>query len=482
MFDVLIIGCGIVGAATSFLLSQYDCKVGVLEQHNDVADETTKANSAILHAGYDPLPGSVMARLNVPGAALAEQWCKDLSVPYQKVGSLVLAFSGEEMETVRSLYKRGIENGVSGLQVLGKEAVIELEPGVNGAVVGALYAPSAAIVDPWEYAIALAETASQNQVEFFLGRKVTGLRSCGDYFQVECEGERFEARYVINAAGVYADEIAAMVGDHSFAVTPRRGQYYLLDKVEHSKVRHVLFQCPTKVGKGVLVAPTVHGNVIVGPNAETVAEKEDVATTQEGLAFVAALARKSVPGLDLRQSIRNFAGLRASAEVGDFVIQASPEAPGLIHLAGIQSPGLSAAPAIAGEALRLLHDAGLTLSKKQGAVVKREQVRFKELTSEEKNRLIQRDPLYGRVICRCETITEGEIVDAIRRPLGATTIDGVKRRCGAGLGRCQGGFCGPRVHEILARELGVDETQVLKDREGSTVLVCHTKTGGEGNV
>lgn len=482
MYDVVIIGCGVVGAAAAYALSRYQLKVAVLEKENDVADGTTKANSAIIHAGYDPEPGSMMARLNVEGNRMAEEICHKLDVPFQRIGSLVLAFDEKDLQHIETLYQRGVQNGVPGLRLLSKEETMEMEPNLSQEVQGALFAPSAGIISPWEYALAMAETAVRNGTELYLESQVTGIERMEQGYRVITANGSLETRYVINAAGIHSAHIHNLVAKESFRILPNRGEYYLLDKSEGGRVKHVIFQCPTKVGKGVLVSPTVHGNLIVGPNAEDIEDGENTATTSGGLSFVVQMARKSVPSVNIRDSIRNFAGVRAAADQEDFIIGQPEDAPGFIDLAGIKSPGLTAAPAIGEETVEILRQMGEQLVEKADFVDRREKVRFKELPVEEKNRLIHQNPLYGRVICRCETITEGEIVDALHTPIPARSIDGVKRRCNAGMGRCQGGFCGPRVLEIISRERGVRPDEVLQDKAGTVILTGETKTGGKADV
>lgn len=482
MYDVLVIGCGITGAAAAFELSRYRLKVGVLERENDVALGTTKANSAILHAGYDPEPGTLMAKLNVRGVELARELCQKLDVPYHNCGSLVLAFSEEERPAVEELYRRGLENGVPGLRLLTGDEARALEPNLSERVAAALHAPSAAICSPWEYCLALAETAVKNGVELRLNTAFTGLarmRAEGDGWIVHTSQGDFESRFVLNAAGVDAAIVHDLAAPHAFDIHPSRGQYYLLDKSEGGRVGRVIFQCPSKVGKGVLVAPTVHGNLIVGPNAEP-SEGHDTATTGDGLRFVRETAQKSVPSVNFRESIRNFAGVRASTDRGDFILEES--APGFIDLAGICSPGLSAAPAVGEYAVELLRKAGLALEKKDTFVCERRRTRFKELPPQERAALVEREPAFGRVICRCETITEGEILEALHGPIPPASVDGVKRRVNAGMGRCQGGFCGPRVVDILARELHKSPGEIVQDQAGSWLLDRETKTPPEGGM
>ena len=477
MFDVAIIGCGVTGAATAFTLSKYHLNIVVLEKENDIALGATRANSAIIHAGYDPEPGTVMARLNVRGCEMAPELCRRLDVAYRNNGSLVLAFSEEEMDTVRMLYERGVQNGVPGLRVISKAEVLEMEPYVSDKVFGALYAPSAGIVNPWEYALALAEVAVQNGVEIRLNSPVTAIHPIENGYRITSGKDTLEARYVVNAAGVDSATIHEMVAEKSFTILPSRGDYYLMDKCESVRATRVLFQCPSKVGKGVLVSPTVHGNLIVGPNAVSCEDAHRVNTTGEGLAFVREAAAKTIPSINYRNSIRNFAGMRANTDQKDFVIGMA--APRFLDLAGIKSPGLTSAPAVGEEAAKILEENGLTLTPKTNPVSERKRIRFKELSEAEKREAIRKNPLYGRVICRCETITEGEIMDAIHSPIPPCSIDGVKRRAGTGMGRCQGGFCGPRVMEILSRELGLDPTQIPKDKAGSRVLLSETKKEAE---
>ena len=477
MLDVAIIGCGVVGAAAAYELSHYPLHTAIFEAENDVADCTTKANSAILHAGYDPEPGTRMARLNVEGVAQAKEICARLDVPYLQCGSLVLALSPAELPHLQKLYENGLANGVPGIRLLSAEETRAMEPGLSPEVAGALYAPSAAIVSPWEYALAMAEVAVRNGVELHLSSPVTGIQKTASGWALTTPSGVVEARYVVNAAGIRADAVHDMAAPHQFTIQPTRGEYYLLDKSEGTRVQHVIFQCPNENGKGVLVAPTVHGNLIVGPNAEPVAG-DDTACTAAGLAFVSAAARRSVPDIRFGESIRNFAGVRANVDTGDFVIGEAKGAPGFIDLAGMKSPGLSSAPAVAKEVVRILEGHGDLPAAKTDYRDGRTRVRFKELPPEEKAKLIARDPAYGRVICRCETITEGEILDALHTEIPATTIDGVKRRCNAGMGRCQGGFCGPRVLELISRTRGIDPLDVLQDKAGSNVLLCETKQEG----
>ncbi len=483
MYDVAIIGAGVIGAATAYALAKYNVKTLVLEAQNDVAMGTTKANSAILHAGYDPKPGTDMAYLNVKGSAMAKEICAALDVPYNQIGSLVLAFNEQDEKHIKKLYENGIANKVPDIQILSKEQVKKIDPNISDDVTSALYAPSAAVVDPWEYALAMAQTAVKNGVMVELSAKVTGITQLSEgenpYLINTSKGD-FKAKYIVNAAGIYADEVNDLIAEHSFTINANKGEYFLLDKTEGERVNHIVFQCPTNIGKGVLVSPTVHGNLIVGPNAQDV-QKSDLATSFEGLETVAKNAYKSVPSVDLRANIRSFAGLRAHADREDFIIEfAKNTNKRFLNLAGIKSPGLSAAAAIGERAAQLLSEGGLNLTEKDNFDNTRKKVRFNKLSQEQKAEIIKQNPSYGRVICRCATITEGEIIDSINAPIPPCSVNGVKRRASAGMGRCQGGFCGPRVVEILARELGKNQLDILQEQEGTYILTGYTKNVSGG--
>ena len=476
MVDVVIVGGGVCGCSLLYELSRYKLSAVLVEKENDVSVGTTKANSAIVHAGYDPHPGTKMARYNVEGNALVKELCEKLDVPYQQIGSLVLAFDADQDALVRELFDRGTQNGVPGMKVLSAEEVREMEPNVSPEVTSALYAPSAGIVSPWELAIALAETAVKNGARVELNSEVTAIQPIDGGFRVTAGGKEIDTRFVVNAAGIWGDKINDMAAPHTLTVSGNKGEYFLLDKSQGTLVNHVIFQCPSKVGKGVLVSPTVHGNLIVGPNAED-AEKDDLGTTGDGLAFVRKMALRSVPDINFRDSIRNFAGLRANTEIDDFLVGETDQK-GFFNIAGIKSPGLTSAPAIARDMVRMLGEAGLALDPKETFVDECHVVRFKHLSHEERAAAIAKNPLYGQIVCRCETITEGEIVDALHRPLPPCSIDGVKRRCGSGMGRCQGGFCGPRVQQIIARELGIPQEAVMMARAGTAGITGETQMGG----
>lgn len=475
IWEVAIIGCGVVGAGAAYALARYDCDTLILEAENDVAAGTTKANSAILHAGYDPEPGTLMARLNVEGVAMAKEICAALDVPRRECGSLVVAFTPQELPRLQTLFQNGLQNGVPDLQLLDGDAARAMEPALSPEVIAALYAPTAAITSPWELALAMAETAVQNGAELHRDSRVCGIRweETAQAWEIATEdGAAYQARRIINAAGLGGEAVHNMVAAPSFATKPSKGEYDLLDKSEGERVRHVLFQCPTAVGKGVLVAPTVHGNCIVGPTAEPGAA-DDTATTSAGLAMVASAAKKSVPGLDLGATIRSFAGVRAATDRDDFIIEFA--APHFLDLAGIKSPGLSAAPAIGKYAVELLRQDGLNVPPRKNFQNQRRKLRIKEMDAAQRNALIEKSPAYGQMICRCEGVTLGEIENCFQTPIPPRSVDGVKRRTNAGMGRCQGGFCGPRVVELLAQKLEISPAQVLQEFAGSNQLIGPTK-------
>lgn len=474
-YDVAVIGGGVVGALISRELSKYDIKIALLEKCNDVAMGTTKANSAIVHGGFDAMPGTLKAKLNVKGTEMMPELCKTLNVPYRNNGSLVLAFTDSEMEHVKELYNRGIANGVPNLEIIDKAKVKELEPNVSDEVKGALLSNSAGIVCPYELTIAAAEVAVANGAEFIRNCEVKAIKKDGESYKLDTTAGEIEAEYIINAAGNHSDEIAAMIGDDSIELVPRKGEYYLLDKAFGYLANHTIFQCPNKMGKGVLVTPTVDGNILIGPSATDENDKDNTDTTPEGLEFVLSRAFKSVPTVNVRGAITSFAGVRAHPVTDDFIIGYSSKSDKFINCAGIESPGLSAAPAIAQYVEKLLLEK-LSADKKADFTMSRKApVRFRHMTKEEREELIKKNSAYGRIICRCETITEGEILDAIHAPAGARDVDGVKRRTRAGMGRCQGGFCSSKVVEILARELGVEMNEITKFGSNSKIIFERTK-------
>ena len=474
MYDVAVIGAGISGAACARVLSRYNIRTALLEARDDVSMGSSRANSAIVHAGYDCKPGSLMARFNVDGNRFYTKWCDELDVPLKRCGSLVLAFDDEQREELEKLYNFGIENGVPEMSIIGREEILAMESSINPEVKSALLAKTAGITCPFELTIACCENASENGVDIITGFKVSGIEKKEIYIIEGEDGRIVNARYIVNAAGLFADEVAAMAGDESFTIKPRQGEYMLLDKTTGDMAKTVIFQTPSKMGKGILVSPTVDGNVFVGPTARDSYDKTDTATTAEGMDELRRMSRLSVPQIPLNKVITSFTGIRAVPSTGDFVIGQSAVAPDFINCAGICSPGLTSAPAFAEYVAELLEKAGLELQEKNDYNPRRCHIkRFADMTDDEKSAAIAENPLYGRVICRCETITEAEIVDAVRH--GARTLDGVKLRCRAGMGRCQGGFCSPRVMEIISRETGISMERLTKFGGESRILTGKIK-------
>ena len=471
MYDVIIIGAGVTGCAVARYLSRYQSSALVLERAEDVCCGTSKANSAIIHAGFDAAHGSLMAKMNVQGNRMLPELAKELDFPFRMNGSLVVCMSEEDMPRLRALYENGVKNGVEGLEIVDAQRLHELEPNVSKNAVAALWAPTGGIVCPFNMTIALAENANANGVDFRFNTKVTGFTRGEDCWTIHTEQGDFQTRYVVNAAGVYADVLHNMVSARKLHITPRRGDYCLLDRQVGGFVSHTVFQLPGKLGKGVLVSPTVHGNIIVGPTAIDIEDRDGTNTTAAGLEELISKAGISVDNLPIRQTITSFAGLRAHEDHHEFVIGEAEDAPGFVDCAGIESPGLTSAPAIGLTVAELLREK-LGLREKEDFVATRKGLLDpKSLTKEAYQALIRENPAYGQIICRCEQVTEGEIIDAIRRPLGAKSLDGVKRRTRAGMGRCQAGFCSPRVMEILARELGVSQAEITKCGGASRLIV-----------
>lgn len=474
MYDAVIIGAGVVGAMTARTLSAYDLKVLVLEKENDVAMGATKANSAIVHAGFDAKEGSLKARLNVRGSEMMEKVAAELGVKYKKNGSIVIGFCDEDKRTIEDLYERGIKNGVKELKILSKEELFKLEPNISKNAVCALYAPTGAIVCPYELTVAALGNAMDNGAELRLGFSVKEIEKASDGFIIKSENESVKAKLVINAAGLYADEIAKMAGDNSFKITPRRGEYILLDKECGNLVSHTIFRTPSKMGKGILISPTVDSNLLTGPTSFDIEDKEDTRTTAEGFARIIKEANENVDGVPFGKTITSFCGLRAVGSTGDFIIN-SPFS-GFINAAGIESPGLSSSPAIAEMLVDMIKEQGVLLKEKKDFNPKRRPMHyFREASEEEKNKIIKKDPSFGRVICRCETVTEGEILEALRTNPKATDLDGVKRRTRAQMGRCQGGFCQPYITELIARERNIPFESVTKRGGQSKITIGKTK-------
>ena len=474
MEDIIIIGAGVSGCAIARELSRYRADILVLDQEEDVCCGTSKANSAIVHAGFDAAHGTLMAKLNVQGSRMMPALARELDFAYDPCGSLVVCLSQADRPRLEALYQNGVANGVEGLRIVEREELLAMEPNLTDAAVAALWAPTGAIVCPFGLTFALAENAAQNGVRFQFDTAVTGVRAIDGGWQVETSRGPLQAKVVVNAAGVYADELHNMAapGD-PMRIIPRRGEYLLLDHAAGDHVRHTVFQLPGQYGKGVLVTPTVHGNLLVGPTSVDGADKEGTATTAAGLEEVCAKAGRAVKDLPMRQVITSFAGLRAHEVRHDFFI--GQVAPGFVDCAGIESPGLSSAPAI-GVMVAGIVAGILPLAPKPEFEPRRKGILDpKTLSMEERAELIKKNPAYGQIICRCESITEGEILDAIHRVPGARSLDGVKRRTRAGMGRCQAGFCSPRVMEILARELGRPLAEITKAGGASRIIVGANK-------
>lgn len=462
MRDIVIIGAGVIGCAIARELSRYDLDICVVEKESDVCEGTSKANSAIVHGGFDAHPGTLKAKMNVLGTSMMEEMAKILDFEFVRNGSMVVCHSEEEFKELERLQSWGVQNGVKGMMILDRNQALAMEPHLADSVYAVLYIPSSGIVCPFGMTIAYAENAFTNGVEFLFSTEVKEILKLEDGYQLLTNKGSVETRHVINAAGVYADSIHNMVSEKKIHITPRRGQYCLLDKSEGDFVKHTIFQLPSEKGKGILVTPTVHGNLLLGPTAEDMEDKEATMTTAEGLQNVIQTSAKSVKNIAYRQVITSFSGLRAHEEGGDFIIGEVEDAAGFFDVAGIESPGLSSAPAI-GVYVRDLIGDRLHPVLKDNFIERRIGIqRFADQTKEKQAQMIQENPSYGKVVCRCEKVTEGEILDAIHRPLGAKTLDGIKRRTRAGMGRCQAGFCMPKTMELLAQELGVELKDIRK--------------------
>ena len=471
MYDVVIIGAGVSGSASARELSRYKVNACVIEKAEDVCSGTSKANSGIVHAGFDAPVGSLMAKLNVKGNEMMEELSKELDFPFKKNGSLVICLSKDDMPKLQELYDRGRKNGVKDLKILSKEDVLKLEPNINEEVYAALYAPTGGIVCPFGLNIALAENATTNGVEFKFNTEAKDIEKIDDGFIIKTNNGDIKTKYIVNAAGVYADKFHNMVSENKINITARKGEYCLLDKTAGCHVSKTIFSLPGKMGKGVLVSPTTHGNLIVGPTSTDIADKEGLNTTRDGLDTILEKSSMNVKNIPMRQVITSFAGLRAHEDNHEFIIKELEDVKGFIDCAGSESPGLTSAPAIGIMVADILKEK-LSLEKNPDFIgIRRGILDPNTLNIEERNQLIKEQPAYGNIICRCEMITEGEIIDAIRRPLGAKSLDGVKRRTRAGMGRCQAGFCSPKTMEILERELKLSMFDITKCGGKSNIVV-----------
>ena len=473
IFDVVIVGAGVIGGMLSRELSKYQLKVALLEKENDVAMAASHANSGIVHGGYDPVPGTLKAKLNAEGVEMLFNAARELSVPHKRNGSMVCAFSAQEDPIIDELYEQGQKTGIPGLKILSGDEARAIEPNLSDAVTKVLQVTNAGIVCPYDLTIAAIGNAMDNGVQLYRNFQVTQIRRENDLFTVTSQqNQQVQGKYLVNCAGCYSDAVARMAGDDFFTIIPRAGEYMLLDKLEGNRVSHTLFQCPTVEGKGILVSPTVDGNLLVGPTAKVVETPESDDTTPAGLAEVARLSAKSVPSVNFRQVITSFTGVRASTQNGEFILKASNVVPGLIHAAGIDSPGLTCCVSIAKYLTDILEEQGLALVAKENWNPSRENPHaFREMSDEQKHTYIQQHPEFGKIVCRCESVTEGEILHAIHTNPAALDMDSVKRRTRSGMGRCQGGFCGPYVMELISKELGIPMEQVTKFGGNSYMLV-----------
>lgn len=479
MYDVAVIGAGIIGAFCARTLSRYDINICVIEKENDCSMGTTKANSAIVHGGFDPEPGSLMAVTNVLGNKMYEDISRELNVPFMRNGALVVAYDEGDKKVLEHLLENGNKNGVENLRILRADEVKKIAPRISDEVIAALHCPSSGITSPFEMTSALMENAALNGCQIYYDFNVSGIKKNKDknfeYFTITSDNcgnttNKIDARYIINATGVDSDRVFELIGDKEYTIHGYRGQYYVTDKTENHGIGATLFKTPDMNGKGVLIAPMVHGNLLLGPNSESTEFKHDVGTSRRESEFITERVKRFIPDLNIRSSIRSFSGVRAYSDREDFIIEESNSVKGFINLAGIKSPGLTAAPAIALLAKDILEGIGLKLVEKKDFEPNRKGIGFLNLSKSEQDKLIESDPSYGRIICRCELVTEGEIREALNRPNPPRTLDGVKRRVRPGSGRCQGGFCGPRVLEILAEHYGVSEKEILQDKKGSYII------------
>lgn len=480
--DVVIIGGGITGLSVARALSAYQLDVVVLEETGDVSGGgSSKANTSIVHSGFDPKPGSLKARLNVRGNRLYEEMCKQLDVTYKKTGTLVVAETEDQIAHLEKLVEMGVENGIprDWLHIIGQEELHAMEPHINPSKVAALYAPESGYVDHYQLLVAVGENAVENGVEIMLHTRATDILVENDRVQgVATSRGNIMAPYVINAAGLFADEVASWVGEVDFELVPRRGEYYVFDMIYQGLANRPLFPTPSEKGKGILVTPSAHGNIMAGPNAHEIEDKYDTSTTLEGLEEVMMGALDMVPSLPRRGMIVTFAGIRNTPMPGkDFIIEPHEKVGGFINAAGIESPGLVSAPAIAEMVVDILQQEGLKTDPDPGFNPERRWFKtFAKMSREERLQAVEEDPRYGQIVCRCESVTEAEVVKAIHRPIPCLDTDAIKRRTLAGTGRCQGGFCSPRVISILARELGTTVDQITKKGGKSYFLMGPTKS------
>lgn len=475
MYDVCIIGAGVIGCSIARELSKYNLNICVIEKGYDVAVGTTKANSAIIHAGFDAIPGTLKAKFNVKGNLMFDKLSKELDFPFRRNGSLVLCFDQDNISRLKLLKEQGEKNSVPGLMILDKGQALEMEPSLSSNIIAALYAPSGGIVCPYEMTVAYAENAYNNDVHFKFDTEVLDIEKKSHHFTIMSKKEHIDTKIIINAAGLFSDSINNIVSNNKMSIIPRKGEYCLFDRTVGKTVRSTIFQLPTKLGKGVLVTPTVDGNLLIGPNASDIEDKYDLSTTPDGIQEVLSKARLTLNEIPMKYIITSFSGLRAHGITDDFIIGEADDVKNFINAAAIESPGLSSAPAIASYIKGIVVSRLRPKRNNNFNPIRKGLPKFRNLSNEERQILIQKNPAYGRIVCRCETVTEGEIIDSIHRPLGARTLDGIKRRTRAGMGRCQSGFCTPKLVSILARELKISEEEVTKFGGNSKILVGKNK-------
>ena len=475
--DVVVIGAGAVGCAIARELSKYDVKVVVVDKRDDVGGDASKSNSAIIHTGYDAAPGTLESQLVVAANPMYDQLTQDLEIPFKRIGAILPAFTDEQFEQLPAIKEKAFKNHVYDVEYLSKEEILAKEPELNPEVKGGLFIPRESIIDPFILVQALAENANENGVDFMLNTEVTGINVVdGAIKSVETTAGTIETTYVVNAAALHCDDIAAMVGKADYKVVARRGQFYILDKNTSCKVQNIVLPIPTKVTKGKLMCPTIHGNMLVGPTAEDLPDKVDTSVTTEGLNMIYADVSKMIPRVNIRDTITQYSGLRPNRNPEGLHVDVYDDVKGYVNLSGVRSTGLTLCVAMGKYVAEKLKEIGMNVSLKDDFKATRKGIPiFHEMSVEEQENIIKEDPLYGTIVCRCETITEGEIMRAIHRPLGARTVDAVKRRVRAGMGRCQGGFCGPKVIEILARELNIPTEEVNKNLKGSYMVVGQSK-------
>lgn len=475
--DVVIVGAGAVGCAIARELSRYQLDVIVVDKNEDIGGDASKSNSAIIHTGYDASPGTLESQLVAAANPMYDKLAEELDVPFKRIGAILPAITQEQFEKLPEIKHKAFLNRVYDVEYKTGEELLRMEPNLNPEVKGGLYIPRESIIDPFILVQALAENANENGVNFLLNTKVTDIRTeNGAVKEVVTTGGTITADYVINAAALYCDEIAAMVGKADYKVAARRGQFYILDKNTDCRVNQIVLPIPTRVTKGKLMCPTIHGNMLVGPTAEDLDNKTDKSVTADGLGSILEDVKRLIPGVNIRDSITQYSGLRPNRNPEGLHVDVYDDLKGYINLSGVRSTGLTLSVAMGVYVADLMRETGAVMEPKKNFIERRKGVlRFYELDRGEQDEAVKKNPLYGKIVCRCETVTEGEILDCIRRPLGARSMDAVKRRVRAGMGRCQGGFCGPRVIEILARELGITVEEVNKNNEGSYMVAGKTR-------